>query len=181
MSAADIANAAAPTEGAAQTKVVTTPEQHQAFMREAVNLSFNNMRAGLGGPFGCVIVRDNEIIATGINSVLGNNDPTAHAEVVAIRNACSSLKTFQLTGCTVYTSCEPCPMCLAAIYWARPDRVFFANSRQDAADIDFDDNFIYEELAVPMSERKIPCEKMDDGDAIKAFQEWSAKTDRTEY
>lgn len=165
----------------ATNPATTTAEQHARFMREAVKASFTNMRANTGGPFGCVIVKDGEIIATGSNSVIGTNDPTAHAEVVAIRAACKALNTFQLDGCTVYTSCEPCPMCLSAIYWARPERVYYANTKKDAAAIDFDDAFIYEELAVPMAQRKIPCEKMDDPEAITAFKEWASKNDKTEY
>ncbi len=124
-------------------------ECNEAFMLKAISIGMEGMRNGMGGPFGCVIIKDGEVIGTGCNSVIKNNDPTAHAEVMAIRDACSNLKTFQLKGCEVYTTCEPCPMCMGAIYWARPDRVFFANTRNDAAQIGFDDLFIYEELHVP--------------------------------
>ena len=125
-------------------------------MQEAIRLSFETMRNNTGGPFGCVIVRDGKVIGTGTNQVLATNDPTAHAEVVAIRAACMALKHFQLDGCEIYTSCEPCPMCMAAIYWARPSRVFYANTRQDAASIGFDDEFIYRELVLPPDTRSIP-------------------------
>ena len=119
------------------------------FMQEAIQLSIENVKSGKGGPFGAVIVKDGKIIARGANGVTSTNDPTAHAEVVAIRNACKELGTFQLDGCEIYTSCEPCPMCLGAIYWARPDRMYFANTKKNAADINFDDQFIYEELELP--------------------------------
>src|SRR6187402_191609 len=119
---------------------------NKEFMLEAIELSFQGQRAGKGGPFGAVVVKDGKIIGRGFNQVTSNNDPTAHAEVVAIRDACKNLNDFQLAGCEIYTSCEPCPMCLGAIYWARPDKVYYANTRQDAADIDFDDSMIYEEL-----------------------------------
>ena len=125
------------------------------FMQEAIRLSMDNVSSGKGGPFGAVIVKDGKIIARGANEVILTKDPTAHAEVVAIRNACNTLQSFQLDGCDIYTSCEPCPMCLGAIYWARPDRLFYANSKEDAAAIDFDDQFIYEEIAKPIAERKL--------------------------
>ena len=125
------------------------------FMRKAIRLSIANVEKLNGGPFGAVIVKDGKVIARGTNKVTATNDPTAHAEIVAIRKACKILKTYQLTGCEIYTSCEPCPMCLAAIYWARPDKIYYANSKEDAAAINFDDNLIYEEIAKPVSERKI--------------------------
>jgi tRNA(Arg) A34 adenosine deaminase TadA len=129
-------------------------KQDKIFMREAIALSLKGMKNGEGGPFGCVIVKNGEIIGRGNNCVTSTNDPTAHAEVVAIRNACRYLNSFQLAGCTLYTSCEPCPMCLGAIYWARPDRIVYACTREDAAAIDFDDDFLYKELVAPMSERR---------------------------
>ena len=125
------------------------------FMKKAIDLSIQNIKDS-GGPFGCVIVRDNNIIAEGVNRVTFNNDPTAHAEIVAIRNACNKLNTFNLEGCELYSSCEPCPMCLSAIYWSHIDKVYFGNSREDAAKIQFDDKFIYDELSLKMTERKIP-------------------------
>ena len=125
------------------------------FMQEAIRLSIANVEEGKGGPFGAIVVKDGKIIARGVNQVTTNNDPTAHAEVVAIREACRILNTFQLDGCEIYTSCEPCPMCLGAIYWARPDKLFYANSKEDAANIQFDDQFIYEEIAKPVAERKL--------------------------
>ena len=129
-------------------------------MREAIRLSRQKMQAGAGGPFGAVVVRNNEIIARGWNRVTSANDPTAHAEVTAIRAACKKLRTFQLDDCELYTSCEPCPMCLAAIYWARFQKVFFANSRKDAAQIQFDDDLIYREVARPISRRRIPMTQL---------------------
>lgn len=151
------------------------------FMLRAIELSEENVSAGHGGPFGCVIVKDGRVIAEGANQVLRNNDPTAHAEVVAIRRACEALGSFQLTGCEVYTSCEPCPMCMGAIYWARPDRVFYANTKQDAAHIGFDDQFIYDELAVGLDQRKLPIIRMDLQEAKAGFNAWANKQDRTDY
>src|SRR3990167_1516342 len=127
---------------------------HKKFMSHAIRLSITKMVEGKGGPFGAVVVKNGKIIAEGFNKVTSTNDPSAHAEVVAIRNACKKLKSFQLTGCEIYTSCEPCPMCLGAIYWARPDRVYFANTREDAANIGFDDQFIYEEINRSIQKRK---------------------------
>lgn len=150
-------------------------------MLEAIRLSFETMRNNTGGPFGAVVVKDGEIIARGFNRVISTNDPTAHAEVVAIREACKNLNDFQLTGCEIYTSCEPCPMCMAAIYWARPDKVYYANSKTDAASIGFDDDFIYEELALPYSDRKIPMLRIMPEEALTAFQEWNSKSDKVEY
>lgn len=155
--------------------------EHERFMQEAVALSCKYTEAGQGGPFGCVIVKDGEVAGRGWNSVLAGNDPTAHAEVMAIRDACRNLGTYQLTGCDLYTSCEPCPMCMGAIYWARPDRVFYANSRHDAADAGFDDAFIYEELQLPLSQRKIPVIAMDKTQALDVFRRWLAREDREQY
>ena len=143
------------------------------FMQEAINLSIENVKSGKGGPFGAVIVKDGKIIARGANCVTSTNDPTAHAEVVAIRNACKELGTFQLDGCEIYTSCEPCPMCLGAIYWARPDRMYFANTKKDAADFQFDDQFIYNELELHFTGRKMETKQMMRKEALVAFKLWS--------
>ncbi len=152
-----------------------------AFMQEAIRLSVNNVEEGNGGPFGAVVVKDGKIIARGVNQVTATNDPTAHAEVVAIRNACAALNSFQLDGCEIYASCEPCPMCLAAIYWARPAKLFYACSKEDAAAINFDDAFIYEEIARPVSERKIFTRQILREEALDAFKKWSASINKTEY
>ena len=151
------------------------------FMQEAINVGLEGMRNNLGGPFGCVIVKDDKIIGKGCNSVIASNDPTAHAEIVAIRDACKNLNNFQLEGCEVYTSCEPCPMCLGAIYWARPKVVYYANSRQDAANIGFDDSMIYEEMSMELAKRKIPVIPLGRDDAMKIFEEWVNKSDKTLY
>ena len=153
---------------------------HDQLMREAIRLSIENIANG-GGPFGAVIARDGEIIATGVNRVTASNDPTAHAEVSAIRRAAEALGTFNLSGCEIYTSCEPCPMCLGAIYWARLDKVYYANTKADAKAIGFDDSFIYDELALPQDKRKLPSEAMLRNEAIKTFELWAAKEDKTEY
>jgi len=150
-------------------------------MREAIRLSFETMRSNTGGPFGAVVVKDGKIIARGFNKVVSTNDPTAHAEVVAIREACKALNDFQLKGCEIYTSCEPCPMCLAAIYWARPDKVFYGNTKEDAAQINFDDAFIYQEIQCELKDRKISVEQLLHEEAIEAFKEWQAKTDKILY
>jgi len=150
-------------------------------MMEAIALSQNGVRNNEGGPFGCIIVKDDTIVGRGNNKVTSSNDPTAHAEVVAIRDACKNLGTFQLEGCEIYTSCEPCPMCLGAIYWARLKVVYFANSRQDAADIGFDDSMIYEELGIDLDKRKIPIINLGREDALKIFVEWQNKEDKISY
>ena len=150
-------------------------------MSEAISLSQNGVRNNEGGPFGCIVVKDDIIVGRGNNKVTSSNDPTAHAEVVAIRDACKNLGTFQLEGCEIYTSCEPCPMCLGAIYWARPKVVYFANSRQDAANIGFDDSMIYEELGIDLDKRKIPIINLGSEDALKIFEEWQNKEDKIEY
>lgn len=150
------------------------------FMAMATKLSYNNIDKG-GGPFGAVIVKGDEVISTGANSVTLLNDPTAHAEVLAIRNACAQLKDFRLTDCIVYSSCEPCPMCLSALYWAGVKKIFFANTKEDAAAIDFSDNFIYEELARKREYRHLPAIHVDGTGAIKAFEKWAAKSDKTPY
>ena len=150
-------------------------------MREAIRLSIENVRSGKGGPFGAVVVKDGEIIARGYNKVTSSNDPTAHAEVTAIREACTKLGTFQLDDCEIYTSCEPCPMCLGAIYWARPKKVYYGNTKADAADIDFDDQFIYDELDLPMTNRKLPMIPLLREEALEAFKEWKTNTEKVEY
>jgi len=151
------------------------------FMREAIKLSIDNVKSGKGGPFGAVIVKDGKIIAHGTNEVTSSNDPTAHAEVVAIRNACRMLGTFQLDNCDIYTSCEPCPMCLGAIYWSRPARLFFANTKKDAADINFDDQFIYQELEIPYQDRKLFTQQLLREEALEAFKLWSSSNNKIEY
>lgn len=150
------------------------------FMRKAIALSIENVKNG-GGPFGAVIVKDNEIIATGVNRVTANHDPTAHAEVSAIRAACEKLNTFDLSGCEIYTSCEPCPMCLGAIYWAHLDKIYYGNNKHDAADIGFDDSFIYDELALTPENRQKDSETMLRNEAIEAFKLWENTADKTEY
>ncbi|RFP65590.1 nucleoside deaminase [Hymenobacter lapidiphilus] len=151
------------------------------FMREAIRLSIEKMQAGHGGPFGAVVVRNGEIIARGFNQVTSTHDPTCHAEVDAIRKACAALGTFQLTDCDLYTSCEPCPMCLGAIYWARPRRVFYGNTKQDAAAIGFDDQFIYEELEKPLDQRHLPMQPMLRDEALAGFRAWEQHEARLNY
>ena len=150
------------------------------FMNRAIELSINNIKNN-GGPFGCVIVHNNKIIAEGVNRVTSNNDPTAHAEIVAIRDACKKLDTFNLQGTQLYTSCEPCPMCLSAMYWAHIDKIFYGNSRNDAAKINFDDKFIYDEFKVKMSHRKIPLVQLSSDYAIKAFKLWEEEENKIRY
>ena len=154
---------------------------NKSYMREAIRLSIQMMRRGKGGPFGAVVVRRGKVVGRGWNRVTSTNDPTAHAEVTAIREACRRLKTFQLDDCEIYTSCEPCPMCLAAIYWARIGRIFYAGARRDAAAIGFDDDFLYREVARPVSRRKIPMRQLLRGDALKVFKEWRDKPDKIRY
>jgi tRNA(Arg) A34 adenosine deaminase TadA len=153
----------------------------EEFMREAIRLSVEKMQAGYGGPFGAVVVKDGHIIARGFNQVTSTNDPTCHAEVDAIRKACIALGTFQLQDCDLYTSCEPCPMCLGAIYWARPRRVFYGNTKQDAAAIGFDDQFIYDEIEKPLNERQIPMREFLRDEAHEGFRAWTEHEARTEY
>lgn len=150
-------------------------------MMEAIALSQKAMDSGEGGPFGCVIVKNNEIIGRGNNKVILLNDPTAHAEIVAIRDACNHLCTFQLTDCEIYTSCEPCPMCLGAIYWARPKIIYYANTREDAAGIGFDDSMIYNEMAAGIVDRKIPLKNLSVPQAGEVFEEWLKKANKTLY
>lgn len=155
--------------------------REEKFMLEAVRLSRESINRNDGGPFGCVIVKGNEIIGRGNNRVTSENDPTAHAEIVAIREACRNLGTFQLEDCEVFTSCEPCPMCLGAIYWARPKAIYFANTRDHAASIGFDDSMIYEELSLEHGLRKIPVYQLALQDALTVFEEWKNKPDKTSY
>lgn len=162
----------------AETLIVS--EDDARFMRMAIGISLANIDSG-GGPFGAVIVKNGEVISTGANRVVPNNDPTAHAEVNAIREACSKLNTFQLDGCEVYSSCEPCPMCLSALYWAGVKRICYANTKTDAKDINFDDSFIYSQLELPYSERSIKCERFFRQEALAAFRKWADKTDKVEY
>jgi guanine deaminase len=150
-------------------------------MMEAIELSRKNIREGLGGPFAAVVVKNGSIIARGTNLVTSSNDPTAHAEVVAIREACRGLGTFQLTGCELFTSCEPCPMCLGAIYWARPDKIYYANTHLDAATIGFDDLFIYKEIGLPITRRKIPMVQLMRDEAFVAFEEWQRMQGKIHY
>ena len=150
-------------------------------MRQAIALATENVVSGSGGPFGCVVVRAGEIIATGVNQVTAANDPPAHAEVTAIRAACKALSSFQLHGCTVYTSCEPCPMCLAALYWSRCDAIFYGNTAADAAAAGFDDSFLYAEVAKPVSERTIPTARLLGDEAIESFNTWRSSPNKIEY
>jgi guanine deaminase len=156
-------------------------DSHEQFMKRAIELAQRGVDTNAGGPFGCVIVKDGQIIGEGCNSVTSTNDPTAHAEVVAIRNACQTIGSFQLDGCHIYTSCEPCPMCLGAIYWARPARIFYAGTREDAANAGFDDQFIYEEMEKQMADRTMKLENLSRDEALRVFQNWADKPDKIEY
>lgn len=155
-------------------------DQHKKFMRKAIALSIDNVKKG-GGPFGAAIVKDGKIIATGINRVTANNDPTAHAEVTAIRKAAKKLGTFNLEGCTIYSSCEPCPMCLGAVYWAHLDKMYYGNTKADAKNIGFDDSFIYDEIDLKPELRKVVTKQLLADEAIKAFDLWTEKEDKIEY
>lgn len=155
--------------------------EHNKFMAEALRLAEESVSKYNGGPFGCVIVKNGEIIARGFNQVTVTNDPTAHAEIVAIREACKKLNSFQLTDCEIYTSCEPCPMCLGAIYWARPKKIYYANTHTNAAEINFDDKFIYDELKLDIRKRKLPSEQLMQNEAIRAFDMWKEKADKIKY
>ena len=156
-------------------------EQDEYFMRKAIKLARKGMNKNAGGPFGAIVVKDGKIISKGYNKVTSKNDPTAHAEVVAIRKACKKLGTFQLDDCTIYTSCEPCPMCLGAIYWAHIDKVFYGNNKADARNIGFDDSFIYDELDIPINKRKIEFVQLLPDEAIKAFKSWNDMDDKVKY
>lgn len=151
------------------------------FMRKAIELSIENVRSGRGGPFAAVVVQDGRVLAEGTNRVTSANDPTAHAEIVAIREACRTLGHFQLNGCEIFTTCEPCPMCLAAIYWARPARVYFASTGQDAAACGFDDVSILQQLQLPLAQRRIPMIQLMREEALAAFRAWEQKNDRVPY
>ena len=153
---------------------------NEELMRRAIDLAVENVKNG-GGPFGAVIARDGHIISTGVNRVTANNDPTAHAEVSAIRAACTKLGTFNLQGCVIYTSCEPCPMCLGAIYWAHIDKIYYGANQHDAAAINFDDSFIYRELELPMNKRRKPVENLLHNEALAPFNLWREKEDKVEY
>ena len=155
-------------------------EDKNKFMARAIELSIKSAST-IGGPFGSVIVKDNKIISEGSNEVTSSNDPTAHAEIVAIRKACQKLRKFNLSGCEIYTTCEPCPMCLSAIYWARIDKIYYANTREDAKNIDFDDSFIYLEVAKKINERKIKMKQMNREEALEAFKIWKNKEDKIKY
>ncbi len=155
--------------------------EKEYFMRQAIQASLDSIRSGSGGPFGAVIVKNGEIIASGTNMVAPSNDPTAHAEITVIRNTCNILGTFNLKGCEIYASCEPCPMCLAAIYWARIDKLYYANTKQDAAAIGFDDSFIYKEITLENEKRSLPTEQILGSEAMLAFHEWQDKTDKIMY
>ncbi len=160
---------------------ISNNNDHKHFMSEAVNAAIKGMLNNEGGPFGCVIVKDGKIVGKGNNKVTSTNDPTAHAEVTAIRDACKNLGSFQLDDCVIYTSCEPCPMCLGAIYWARPKKVYYGSNQADAANIGFDDQFIYDEIPLPYEKRSIPFQQYGRDIALKPFQLWSKKEDKTEY
>ena len=155
-------------------------EEKNKFMLKAIDLSIKSAET-TGGPFGCVIVRENKIISEGYNKVTLTNDPTAHGEIVAIREACNKLNTFNLSGCELYSSCEPCPMCLSAIYWSRIDKIFYANTRDDAKNIDFDDSFIYSEMNKSLNDRKVEMIQMFRDEALKAFKIWDEKSDKIKY
>jgi len=161
--------------------MVNQADRDRKFLEKAIELSRKGMQSGRGGPFGCVVVMGDEVVGEGSNMVTSSNDPTAHAEVVAIRNACKKLGTYQLSGCEIFTSCEPCPMCLGAIYWARPKRVVYANTRQEAAAIGFDDEFIYSEINAEMINRKIPFIHLSHPGAMEIFELWKGWEGKTEY
>jgi guanine deaminase len=156
-------------------------EEKEKYMMEAVRLAQNGMDSGEGGPFGAVIVKNGVIVGRGNNKVTSTNDPTAHAEMVAIRDACKNLNSFQLEDCEIYTSCEPCPMCLAAIYWSRPKAVFYACTKEDAANIGFDDNYIYHQIYKPIEKRDLKLYKINNQDSLQVFKNWEAKVDKIKY
>jgi guanine deaminase len=160
---------------------VGSPSGNEDFMREAIRLSEDAVRSGRGGPFGCVVVRAGKVVGRGSNQVTSTCDPTAHAEVVAIRDACKALNTYQLADCTLYASCEPCPMCLSAIYWARIPSMYYGNSRTDAAAIGFDDDFIYQQIPLPLGERRVTMKPLLADEARAAFSAWTEKTDKAAY
>ena len=155
--------------------------EHDLFMGKAIDQAVTGVLKNEGGPFGCVVIKEGRIIGSGNNKVTSTNDPTAHAEIIAIREACKNLNSFQLEGCIIYTSCEPCPMCLGAIYWARPKKVYYGCSKSDAAKIGFDDDFIYREIDLNIKERTIPFEQINRVEALKAFETWENKEDKISY
>lgn len=156
-------------------------EIDEQFMLRAIALAQSGMDSNSGGPFGAIVVKDGQVIGEGSNQVTSSNDPTAHAEIVAIRNACKTLGTFQLDGCIIYTSCEPCPMCLGAIYWARPEKVFFACTREDAANVGFDDDFLYREMEKSINDRELQMYNLMRKESLRVFSNWAEKADKTEY
>lgn len=156
-------------------------KDHKHWMEIAITEATENVAQGAGGPFGAIVVKDGQVIGKGRNSVTALNDPTAHAEVQAIREACRHLNDFELKGCVIYTSCEPCPMCLGAIYWSRPDAVYYAGKKEDAAAIGFDDQFIYEQIAKPKKDRSIPMIQIQTQDHLRPFHTWRASNDKIEY
>jgi Cytosine/adenosine deaminases len=162
-------------------KKINPTEEQKKFMQAAIDLAIENINAGQGGPFGAVVVKNGTIVGRGVNHVTYDNDPTAHAEVVAIRDACKNLGTFQLYGCDIYASCEPCPMCLGAIYWARPQRLFFACTRQDAADAGFDDSYIYCQMALPILNRDIFTVNLMRDKSLEIFSIWNGQNNKIEY
>lgn len=159
----------------------STEQEKQTYMKRAIELSRNNVTSNAGGPFGAVIVLNGKIIGEGVNRVTTNNDPTAHAEVEAIRAACKQAANFDLSGAEIYTSCEPCPMCLSAIYWARINKIYYANNRNDAAQIQFDDDLIYTEIPKDPAQRKIPAEQILRSEAMQVFEQWSTSTQKVRY
>lgn len=159
----------------------TDKQNELKYMEEAIKLSEKGMEGNYGGPFGAVVVKNGKVAGRGFNRVTSSNDPTAHAEIVAIRDACKNINTYDLSGCDIYVSCEPCPMCLSAIYWANIDRVFYANTKKDAANIGFRDNFLYKEICKPVGERKKEFNQIMHNEAKKVFQKWQKKPDRIEY
>ena len=156
-------------------------EIDEQFMLRAIALAQSGMDSNSGGPFGAIVVKDGQVIGEGSNQVTSSNDPTAHAEIVAIRNACKTLGTFQLDGCIIYTSCEPCPMCLGALYWARPEKVFFACTREDAANVGFDDDFLYREMEKSINDRELQMYNLMRKESLRVFSNWAEKADKTEY
>lgn len=160
---------------------ISTQPSHEFFMQHAINLSDKYMKLGIGGPFGAIIVLNEKIIGQGWNQVTSSYDPTAHAEIVAIRNACRSINDFSLRGATIYTSCEPCPMCLSAIYWARIEKIYYANTRFEAAKIGFDDELLYQEISLPLDSRILPMHQLLPHEAIKVFRSWQTKLDKISY
>lgn len=162
-------------------KTLMAGTNHEELMREAIALSLRNVQENNGGPFAALIAREGKVISLGKNLVTSTNDPTAHAEIIAIREACRETGSFKLDGCVIYTTCEPCPMCLGAIYWARLEKIYYANSREEAAKIGFDDRLIYREISLPISQRKIPAERLMQDEAFIAFREWERKENKKRY